>query len=320
MTKKKAILLDLNMDSITSDVLFREAFKGFDVINWANPDERNADLSTVQYAVVWKPEPGLLARCKNLEVIFYGGAGVDYALKDPTLPDLPLARFVDPSLTNAMVEWVILQVLMHTRHQRAYTINQSKEIWQELPQHLARDFRVGLMGFGELGQACATVLLALGFEINAWSRTSKIMPGISCFTGEAQKNDFLRQTDILVSLLPLTPATSGILNSSLFEKLATDGPFNAPILINAGRGGSQVDLDIHDALNNGTLFAASLDVFEEEPLPRSHLLWKCDNLYITPHTAALSDPPSLAAQVSRQLERLEQGLPPEHLVDRSRGY
>lgn len=320
MTTKPAILLDLNMDSVTSDALFRDALSNFDIVNWANPAERRNDLSAIRYALVWKPEPGLLARCKNLEIIFYAGAGVDHALADPTLPDLPFARFVDPSLTTPMVEWVTLQVLMHSRQQSAYLANQKNRIWKELAQHLAGDFRIGIMGFGELGQASAKPLMALGYQMRAWSRTQKTAAGIDCFFGDNQIGQFLSETDILVSLLPLTPKTRRILNKDMISQLAKDGPLGAPVLINAGRGGSQVDLDIADALNSGALAGASLDVFEEEPMPDDHPLWQCDNIFITPHTAALSDPKALASHLVKQLARIEQGLEVEHLVDRTRGY
>ena len=92
------------------------------------------------------------------------------------------------------------------------------------------------------------------------------------------------------------------------------------MLINAGRGGLQVDADIHAALQAGELYAASLDVFETEPLPAESPFWTHPRVTVTPHNAAASDPGALAANVLRQIERFESGLPLEHVIDPPAGY
>jgi glyoxylate/hydroxypyruvate reductase A len=130
----------------------------------------------------------------------------------------------------------------------------------------------------------------------------------------------LAQTDMLVVLLPLTDATRGIINTSLLSQLKHDGPLGGPILINAGRGGLQVEADILAALDSGTLKGASLDVFEREPLPEDSPLWAHARVYISPHNAAISSPNAIAALVARQIEAHERGEPLAHLVDRRRGY
>ena len=315
-----AVLLYLNWENLKASDAFCDALSGFDLIDWEDVPRASTDLSAVKYAVVWKPEPGLLARCPKLEVIFSVGAGVDHIFIDPHLPDLPIVRFVDPHLTEPMVEWVLLQVLLHLRQQRSYDANQREHRWHEFPQPLARDFRVGIMGFGELGQACAKALSTLRFQINGWSRTEKKIKDVTCYHGDDQLDVFLATTDILVCLLPLTEETRGIINADLISKLATDGPFRAPVVINGGRGGSQVESDIAAALQVGNLRGASLDVFETEPLPGNSPLWNFDNLVITPHAAAVSHPSALADHVARQIRRYENGNALEFLVDRSRGY
>ena len=314
------ILLDLKWENLKSDQTFRQAMPDFNFINWADETSKQADLSSVKYAVVWGPEPGLLGRCPNLEAIFSVGAGVDHIFSDPDLPQLPIVRFVDPMLTGPMVEWVVLRVLLHMRQQRLYDKQQRDHQWGELPQPNAPKFRVGIMGFGELGQACAAQLQGFGFVINAWSNSPKDVAGVTSYHGGDQLAEFLGQTDILVSLLPLTKATTGIINGKLIDDLAKDGPFGAPVLINAGRGGSQVETDILAALQDGRLHGASLDVFETEPLPSDSPLWDQENLFITPHAAAMSDPNALAAHVANQIARYEDGRGLENLVDRALGY
>lgn len=316
---KGAVLIDINGEMDGRLSTFEKAMPERRVFNRTaeNTDENLAD---VRYAVVWKSKAGMLAKLAGLDVIFSLGAGVDHLVNDPQLPDLPIVRFVDPNLTSRMVEYVVLQCLMHLRRQRHYDSQQRDKIWHELPQPCAQDFSVGILGFGMLGQAAAAGLLPLGFNVNGWARSPKTMAGINTFSGEGELDEFLTATDILVCLLPHTPQTHGILNRSLFEKLSRNGPYKAPIIINAGRGGSQVEADIVACLDDETLYAASLDVFETEPLATDSSFWGRDNVIISPHMAAVSDPDALANHVATQIARYEQGHALEYLVDRKRGY
>ncbi|MFD0917038.1 2-hydroxyacid dehydrogenase [Pseudahrensia aquimaris] len=319
MMTKPDVLLQIRWDADNKVSAFADRLAGREVLNYEG--EAGVDLSAVRYAVVWKPDPGLLASLPSLEVIFSLGAGVDHLLSDPQLPtDKPIVRFVDPDLTGRMVEWIALQVLLHLRQQRVYDAQQRKRLWQENMQPAAKDLRVGIMGFGELGQACAKALLALGFPVNGWARSPKQFEAVTTYAGDGELDAFLNHTDVLVSLLPYTQDTHGILNSALFEKLSRDNPFGAPFLINAGRGGSQVESDIVAALKDGTLAGVSLDVFETEPLDPYSPLWGFDNAIITPHIAALSEPNALANYVGDQIERYEAGRSLENLVDMKRGY
>lgn len=279
-----------------------------------------ADPEAVRYALVWKPEPGYLARFPNLEVIFSLGAGVDHLTSDPQLPDLPVVRIVDPDLTMRMTEWVVLQVLWHHRQSFAYQRFQAERRWRSLDQWSAADVRVGVMGLGVLGLDAARALKGLGFRVAGWSRTAKLVEGVACHHGEEGLGAFLAETDILVVLLPLTAETRGILDRRLIEQLATDGPLGGPVLVNAGRGGLQVEADIDAALREGRLKGASLDVFEAEPLPASSPLWTAPNCIVTPHVAAESDPRALSRYVIRQIEAYERGEGLANLVDRARGY
>ena len=93
-----------------------------------------------------------------------------------------------------------------------------------------------------------------------------------------------------------------------------------PILINAARGGIQVEADILAALDAGVLKAATLDVFETEPLQRESLLWDHPAVTITPHNAAMSAPDTIAALIAEQIRRRDAGEPLQHIVDPARGY
>ena len=278
------------------------------------------DPDAIAYALAWKPPPGVLADLPNLRAIFSLGAGVDHLIFQPDLPDVPIVRVVSDDLTERIVEWVVLQVLMHHRQQRSYDALQRARRWKELPQAAAHDVRVGIMGMGVLGRAAATALLPLGFRVAGWSQKGAPTAGVETFAGAAQRHAFLARTDILVCLLPLTAETRGILSMPLFRKLATDGPLGGPVVINAGRGGLQVESDIVAAIETGILRGASLDVFEHEPLDAASPLWGFDNVVITPHCAAFSSPAALAPKILRQIEAFEAGGPLMNLVDRDRGY
>ncbi len=220
------------------------------------------DPASIAYALVWKPPAGALAGLTNLKAIFSLGAGVDHLIFQNDLPDVPIRRVVDPDLTERMTEWVVLQVLLHHRRQRLYDRQQRERVWKERRQPAAHEVRVGIMGMGVLGQAAATALAALSFRVAGWSRSGSSLAGVESFAGAGELDAFLKRTDILVCLLPLTGETRGILSGPLFAKLAHDGPQGMPVLINAGRGGLQVEADIVAALETGVLGGASLDVFE----------------------------------------------------------
>ncbi len=317
MSKKAGILLYLSFEAEGKRQVFEQYFPDRSIVD--AKEEADPDTTDVEYAVVWQPAPGMLASVPGLKVIFSLGAGVDHLFHDTGLPDLPVVRFVDPDLTGRMVEYVVLQCLMHVRQQRHYDGFQRKRQWKELEQPAAHAFRVGILGFGHLGQACARGLLALGFQVNGWSRSGRAMDGVASFDGSGL-DDFLAQTDILVCLLPYTAETRGLLNSGLFSRLARNGPFGAPVLINAGRGGSQIEDDIVAALEDGTLRGASLDVFQQEPLPADSRLWNFNNVVITPHAAAVSNADALVTYVKRQIEQFEADGSLENIVDLSRGY
>jgi glyoxylate/hydroxypyruvate reductase A len=296
----------------------------FDVVC---PDRRvlqlplaNFDPTEIHYAAVWKPVPVELAGFPNLRVIFNLGAGVDALMADASLPNVPLVRVAVADLTDRMTEYVVLHVLMHHRQERYLRDSQREKRWAPKFQWPASAVSVGIMGLGRLGANAADVLKRIGFRVAGWSRSRKEVNGVACFHGKPQLEAFLRQTDILVCLLPLTPDTRGILNRDLFAKLNRDGPIGTPVLINAGRGGLQNEEDILACLDDGTLGAASLDVFAEEPLPADSPFWTHPKVVLTPHNAADTDPDEISKYVARQIEGFEAGHGLENVVDLARGY
>jgi glyoxylate/hydroxypyruvate reductase A len=316
MSEKGPVVIDLKFERREIDKALASAFAGRTVLHASDP---SADLSSARYAVIWKPDANLFQRAPKLEVLFSGGAGVDYILAMPSLPNLPVVRFVDDSLTTRMSEWVVLQALSHLRQVPAYLTQQRERRWRELSQPEASDLTVGVMGLGVLGQDSVRKLKIMGFNVIGWSRSRKVIGGVETFDA-GELDAFLGRADILVGLLPLTPDTSGIFNAELFSKLRQGGALGRPVFINAGRGGSQVEGDLIAALETGVLGGASLDVFEKEPLVSESPLWAMENVIVTPHAASASDVRALFRNAEEQMERYEAGAPLRHVVDRTAGY
>ena len=308
---KLIIKPDLEHTRSWNDV-FSEAMPEMPVRDWADP----GDMADIEYAFVWAPEPGALRKFPNLKCIFSIGAGVDHLLKDPDLPDgVPIVRMVEPELTQGMSEYVTMHVLRYHREVPALEQQQRDKVWHELIAPTAPSRKVGLLGLGVLGQDAARVLRALKFDLASWSRTPKRVAGVQSFYGADGLGPFLARTEILVCLLPLTVKTQGILNRDLLAKLP-----RGACLINAGRGGHQVEEDILAALDSGQLAGATLDVFLTEPLPTGSPFWTHPKVTLTPHIASVTQQVSAIEQVVANIRRIQAGKSPLNTVDRELGY
>ncbi len=288
---------------------------------WDTHDGDTSVLAEVDYAMVWGPQASLFKRIPNVRAIFSLGAGVDHILNAGTVPaHLPVVRYVGGDLTARMAEYVAWQCLLHLRRHADYQVQQTAGQWQQLAQPAACEVRAGIMGLGVMGAHSATVLKAIGFQVSGWSRSPKQIAGVETFAGAESLDSFLAGTDILVCLLPHTLQTQHLINRAFLKKLKQNGVLGGPILINAGRGKCQIDADVLAALTDGILKAASLDVFETEPLPPASPFWALQNCFITPHAAAWSDRRAVVAYAAAQIKNHRAGLPLQNVVDRQRGY
>ncbi|KLN62432.1 hydroxyacid dehydrogenase [Kiloniella spongiae] len=270
----------------------------------------------IEYALVWRPPAGLLKTLPNLKVIFSLGAGIDHLASDPDLPEnVPVVRMVDSSLTSGMTEYVVMSVLNHHKNMRLYREQQSRKEWTLHEPPVTWDRRVGIMGMGVLGSDVAGKLSYLGFDVAGWSRTHRERPGIKTYAGTDQLEDFLKTTEILVCLLPLTDETEDILNKDLFAMLPKEAS-----IINAARGGHLVEEDLIEALDSEHLSEATLDVFKSEPLDQHHPFWEHPKITITPHAASTTHPSSSARNVADGIKRFESGDDLLNIVDMKRGY
>ncbi len=268
----------------------------------------------IEYAVLWKQPPGLLARLPALRGVSSLGAGVDFILNDPDLPDeLPVARVVAPDLRQQMAQYVAAVVTRFHRRFPAFESFQRQRRWQVLP--LTHEPLVGFAGYGQLAAYVAKALRPMGYRIASWTRRSSTDADES-FIGQDGLEPFLRRSDFVVNLLPLTPETDGIFNRERFAAMRD----RQPVFVHVGRGPQVVEADLIEALDTGWLQHAVLDVFNTEPLPVDSPLWQHPKITITPHLAARSDAAQTAAAISQQLQALAEGQTLPLQVDRQRAY
>jgi len=299
-----AILFTADLDATERAqwlALLREALPDETLI-----DDRSAvDSASIDIAIVAKPPSGALQGLPALRLIQSLWAGVDSLLRDASVPpDVPLARMVDPAMNQAMAETALWAVLSLQRGFFDLAEAQRAAQWRDVVQRRADEVAVAVLGKGQMGTAVAFRLVANGYRVTGWSTA-----------GDRSLASVLADAEIVINLLPLTPATTGLLNRDTFALMR-----HGASLVNLARGAHVVDADLLDALASGRLSRAVLDVFHTEPLPADHVFWSHPRITVLPHVAAQTDPRSAARVAAENINALRAGRSPQHLVDRSRGY
>lgn len=262
--------------------------------------------------VIYAPNSGLsdFTPFSRLKLVQNLWAGVEDVIGNPTLT-APLARMVDPGMTQGMVEWVTGHVMRHHLGMDAH-IHGQDGVWREgIVPPLAADRTVGIAGLGVLGNACAQMLAQIGFNVVGWSRSEKQINGVTCFEGKAGLAEMLSRTEILVLLIPSSSTSANLLDATRLAQLPTGA-----VIINPGRGPLIEDEALLAALDSGQTSHATLDVFRVEPLPEEHPYWAHPNVTVTPHIASETRAESAARVVAENIRRAEAGEPILHLVDR----
>jgi glyoxylate/hydroxypyruvate reductase A len=290
----------------------RAALPEAEVENWS-PGAAPAD-----HAVVWVPPQALLDEQPRLRGLFNIGAGVDALLKLRVPPHTRVVRLDDAGMSVQMAEYVCHSLIRHFREFDAYEAESRAGRWSYRKPREREDFPVGIMGLGVLGERVAKAVGQFEFPVMGWSRSPKNLAGVRCFAGEHGFDAFLGASRVLVNLLPLTPATRGILNRATLSKLHGGKP--GGYLINVARGAHLVESDLIPLLDSGQLAGATLDVFEVEPLPADHPFWRHPKITVTPHGSARTLRDASIAQIARKIRAIERGEPVAGVVDIDRGY
>ena len=275
------------------------------------PDCEN--LTDVEFVIAWLAPADMWAQLPNLKAVSSFGAGVDSIDMNLIPENVAVTRIVDENLADDMAEYVLTHILAHKLRLKEYFIKQQNQLWQ--PKRAFKHQHVVILGFGELGQRCAQRLVANHFSVSAFSQSPKNIADVNCIHKHNDLDNVLAQADYLVCLLPLTAQTKGVINRDLLVQL----PAHA-VLINVARGQHVVAEDLLWALDNQVIRAATLDVFEHEPLVSDHPFWQHPAITITPHCAALSDVDSVTQQIADNVLRLQAGDKLNNKVDRTKGY
>lgn len=276
----------------------------------------DTDREETEFMLSFLPDKDVFKHYPNLKVVASMGAGVQAILKNPSLPkNVTVTKVVQKEHQQDMAEFVLGLILNHTRRLFLYSQYKTEKNWQPRAYKSAPDITVGIMGIGAIGQVIADLLLKVGFKVTGWSRSKKELDGIKTFYGKEQRNGFLKTAEVLVCVLPLTDETTGILNAEVFEQLPK-GAF----VINVGRGQELVDEDLIKAIDSGHLSGAGLDVFHEEPLPKSHPFWEHPKVMVLPHTAGHTHPVKAAKDILYNYKAMKTGAPLINTIDLKKGY
>lgn len=270
---------------------------------------------SAEIAIVANPQPADIAALSNLQWVQSLWAGVERLLAEVPQPNLPIVRMNDPQLAASMAEAVLAWSLYLHRDMPLYKKQQNAKVWKQHTTPLTVERTIGILGLGSLGLCAANRLTANGFSVCGWSRSEVSLEGIKTFNGEAGLHELLALSDILIVLLPLTKATSGLLNEGTLTRL----PRGASV-INFARGPILEEEALIAHLDSGHLAHAVLDVFCTEPLPETNPLWTHPDITVLPHIAARTNKITASKIVSDNINNfLQTGEIPQS-VSREHGY
>jgi glyoxylate/hydroxypyruvate reductase A len=298
-------------DASTWRDAFARALPDAEIVTWSADGEGDCD-----YAIVYKPTAAQAAALARVRAVFNLGAGVDAFLRMPPLPaSMPLIRLEDAGMAEQMAEYAAYAVLRAFRDFPAYAEDQRAARWAPRERRDKAGFGVGILGMGVMGRGVAATLRALGFPVLGWSRTPRAVEGVTMLSGTEGLETMLPQCRVAIVLLPLTPATEGLVDRERLARLP-----RGAWLVNLARGALVVERDLLAALDRGHLGGALLDVFDEEPLPAGHPFWHHPKVEITPHVSGLTLVGPAVAQVAARIRALEAGVAVGGVVDRARAY
>jgi phosphoglycerate dehydrogenase-like enzyme len=256
----------------------------------------------------------VLARLLHLKWVQTDWAGVEPLLA----PELRR----DYILTNArgvfgrlMAEYVLGYLLLHERRMLERFAAQQQHRWDATLAGTLQGKTIGLLGVGSIGAEVARAAKGFGMRVRGYTRSSEDCPAVDAYYHGSALHEFASSLDFLVSILPTTARTTGLIDAELLAQL----PAHA-LLMNVGRGSTLDEAALCAALRGGKLARAVLDVFREEPLPEDHPFWTTPNLLITSHTAAPSFPDDLARLFIENYRLYLAGQPLQYRVDFERGY
>lgn len=290
--------------------LLGELLPGHRIVACRTPEEARLALPEAEILFCWRFPTALLPLASRLRWVQTMSAGVEDMVKAPLPPGCVLSR-VEGLFSEYMSEYAFCHMLADAEQLRRLYRNQAEQRWERFRIGKLAGKRLGVAGAGSIGSAVAAKGKAFGMEVWALVRTPRQVPHADrVFTPEAV-DEFTAGVDYLVSTLPHTPETVGLIDPERMKPGA--------LLINMGRGATIDEEALLRAVRTRGIRAV-LDVFVEEPLPQGHRFWTEPGITVTPHLSGPSIPAEVARYFVDNLRRLERGEPLRGLVDRQRGY
>jgi phosphoglycerate dehydrogenase-like enzyme len=295
--------------------LVRVPKRGVSVRIAATPSEAAGAIADAEILYAWKFPPHLYAKAGGLKWLQVMGAGVDWAL----VPELPRSVQVTraPGVFGPwMAEYVLGWCSWVTQRMKVYRDAQRLRRWNDhvLPDRLGGK-TMAIVGLGDIGRDIARMARGLGMRVLGVSRRGRPVREAARVYPVAAMARALREADFVVLLLPLTAETRGIIGSDALAVMKSTA-----WLINIARGAVVNEAALLEALEQKRIAGAVLDVFDREPLPPSHPLWRMDNVVVTPHISGPSTPDAIAPVFNDNLARYLAGRALRHVVDRRQGY
>jgi glyoxylate/hydroxypyruvate reductase A len=281
----------------------------------ATPSEAAGAIADAEILYAWKFPPQLYAKAGRLKWLQVMGAGVDWALVPELPPHVQITRA--PGVFGPwMAEYVVAWCLWVTQRLKPYRDAQRQRRWDDhvLPDRLGGK-TLTIVGLGDIGRDIARAARGLGMRVLGVSRRGRAVREATKMYPVAAMARALREADFVVLLLPLTPETRGIIGADALSAMKSTA-----WLINIARGAVVDEGALMEALEQRRIAGAVLDVFDREPLPPSHPLWKMDNVVVTPHISGPSTADALTPVFNDNLARYLARRPLRHVVDRRRGY
>jgi glyoxylate/hydroxypyruvate reductase len=270
----------------------------------------------VTFAICWKADKNVLLNFPNLAVIQSVGASIDHILRSQTVRENQIiTRIVDENLSNDMWEFLLAAVMSNLKKLDVYAQKKEDKKWEPTQYTTIKNTTISILGLGQIGSLVAQKFAALGFQVQGWSTSQKNIEDVTCHAGQNELEPFLKNTDFLINILPLTAETEGFLDKNVLKKIKKGG-----FLINVGRGEHLVEQDLMDLLDENYLSGALLDVFRVEPLPQDHAFWTHPKIQITPHIASLTNVESATTQIAENYKNHTSGKALKHIVSVEKGY
>ena len=303
-----------------------QEFPHVNIVHLPSYDGIDAELRDAEIAITWSLRPEQFALARKLRWIHSPAAAVHQLIFSELVAS-------DVILTNSrdvhgpvVAEHVIAQIFALAKCLPSAVRLQQQHVWGQDAMWGAEPrvrevagATLGLVGVGSIGREVARKASAFGMHVIACREhpENELPEGVEQVFAASQLDQLLASSDYLVLATPVTPETRHLINASRLTKMKPDA-----FLINVGRGALVDESALADALRTHSIGGAALDVFSKEPLPPDSALWDCDNLLITPHTAALTDKlwERHYALIAENLHRFLNSKPLLATVDKRRGY